>query len=92
MSKSARSAVLTSANGAYQCTPNHAVALAYAMNLAEGCLASPKVDRFDVAETLLSYLDGRETIEETISSLREIAGVDDEGPATASATSSEARL
>jgi len=66
-------AALTSADGAFSCTPDHAVELAYALNLAEGCLMAPKVDRFDVAETLLAYLEGRETIEATIADLKELA-------------------
>lgn len=74
-------AALRSADGAFSCTPDHAVALAYAMNLAEGCLSSPKVDRFDVAETLLAYLESRETIEATIADLKEIASNAETPPA-----------
>lgn len=65
---------LHSSDGAFTCTPDHAVQVAYMANLAEGILQDPNTDRIWISELLLSYLEGTSAIEDAIAELREAAG------------------
>lgn len=65
------SGALTSSNGHFSCTPDHAVEIAYAMNLAEAVIMKFPLAEFDMGTLLFGYLSGDRTIEEIQEELRE---------------------
>ncbi|KAB1068897.1 hypothetical protein F6X53_31210 [Methylobacterium soli] len=74
------SEALTSKDGKFTCTPEHAVEVAYMISTAEGLLAfETGVDDRAVLETLESYLTGDASPDEV---MRDLSEIKDEARAT----------
>ncbi|WP_020095705.1 hypothetical protein [Methylobacterium sp. 285MFTsu5.1] len=71
---------LTSKDGKFSCTPEHAVEVAYLISTAEGVLArfdSPfALERTSVLGVIEDYVLGASSIEECLAQLNEIAEED----------------
>ena len=65
------SAVLKSADGQFQCTPEHAVEIAYMLSNCEAHVQRKPMDLFEVNELIGSYLEGRASVEEIQKILRQ---------------------
>jgi len=63
-------AALTSSNGHFSCTPDHAVEIAYAVNLSEAVIQEHPLGEFDMGTLWFGYLSGAHTIEELQTELR----------------------
>lgn len=63
--------VLVSADGVFQCTPEHAVGEAYLLNCASGILGHANCDRHAVGEILTDYCENRLTLDEALAELKE---------------------
>lgn len=69
----AGAAYLTSSNGQFQCTAEHAVECAYLLNLAEAVMdvGHPHMSNFEIGEVILHYLRCSTTIENAQNELRD---------------------
>ncbi len=62
---------LRSSDGAFICTPKHAVEAAYLLSTAEAALIATSFDRRDIANILLKFCECEITFDDAMAALRE---------------------